>query len=313
MSVEAMMLLPSLTFNHKRQHFEDTEARQVPDLISSMARPLSLTFQLTRACNFKCIYCSEPPGIRSRSLDEMKAMIDKLAGMRRIILSGGEPMAYKHFWEVLEYVRDRFEIVVLSTNASLVTDRAAARLKDLVDYVDVTVDGPRKQHDLIRGHYQDVINGLIQLRAHGIPVSVICVYLPGNMQSIHYICQTADIFAAHKVKILTPIPKGMSKGIFTDFVTGEKLEGVRDFLEFEKRRNGWNVRITISDWMKIGQGHAILVEPDGRMVASPVWDESECILPFGDLFTEDANDIWARYPYKENHLKKYLEQTLITL
>jgi pyruvate-formate lyase-activating enzyme len=30
-------------------------------------------------------------------------MIDKLAGMRRIIFSGGEPMQYKYFWDALEY------------------------------------------------------------------------------------------------------------------------------------------------------------------------------------------------------------------
>lgn len=306
------MLLPSVTFNHERQHFEAANL-DVSKLVNQMHRPLSLTFQLTRACNFECIYCSEPPGIRSRSFSKMKAMVDKLVGMRRIILSGGEPMVYKHFWEMLEYVRNKFEIVVLSTNASRITKESAARLKDLVDYVDVTVDGPRAPHNKIRGNYDEVLQGLIYLRAEKIPVSIICVYLPGNKQSIHYICQTGDIFNAHKVKILTPIPKGMSKGIFDGFVTGPQIDGLRDFLEYEKRRNGWNVRITISDWMRIGQGHAILMEPDGRLIASPVWDEPECVAPFGNLFDDEADAAWSRYPYKENHLKKYFEQTLVTV
>jgi len=64
--------------------------------------------------------------------------------------------------------------------------------------------------------------------------------------------------------------------------------------------------------MKVGQGHAILLEPDGRMVASPVWDEAECILPFGNLAEQETEALWSQqYPYKENHLKKYLEKTLI--
>jgi MoaA/NifB/PqqE/SkfB family radical SAM enzyme len=157
----------------------------------------------------------------------MKQMIDKLKGMRRIIFSGGEPMMYKYFWEILEYARDKFELVVLSTNASRITREAATRLKGLVDYVDVTVDGPRKQHDLIRGHYDEVIRGLMHVALEDIPRSIICVYLPGNCDVIHYICHTGDMLGAHKVKILTPIPKGRSQGIFADFVTGDELVNLK--------------------------------------------------------------------------------------
>jgi len=141
------MLLPTVRFDDQAQCFKATEDEQTDALISSMDRPLSLTFQLTRNCNFRCVYCSEPPGIRSRTKDEVLDMIDKLRGMRRIIFSGGEPMAYKYFWESLEHAQGKFDLIVLSTNASFITRDAAARLKDLVDYVDVTVDGPRRQHD----------------------------------------------------------------------------------------------------------------------------------------------------------------------
>lgn len=128
------MLLPNVRFNHSEQHFESTDEQSVETLVQSMNKPLSLTFQLTRNCNYRCVYCSEPPGIRTRSLSEMKGMIDKLQGMRRIIFSGGEPMLYEHFWEILEYARDKFELVVLSTNASRITRESAERLKGMIDY-----------------------------------------------------------------------------------------------------------------------------------------------------------------------------------
>jgi len=303
--------LPSIRFNHDKQHFESTSPAAIQVVVNGMTKPLSLTFQLTRACNFKCIYCSEPPGIRSLPLEQLKGMIDRLAGMRRIILSGGEPMAYRHFWEILEYARERFEIVVLSTNASRITHENAQRLKELVDYVDVTVDGPRRQHNAIRGHYDAVMHGLMHVASARIPLSVICVYLPGNQTAMHYIAQTADAIGAIKMKILTPIPKGMSKGLFEGFVSQQEIERLREFLDSEKRINGWQTRITISDWMRIGRGHAILVEPDGRMVASPDWVEEDCVLEIGNLATETAEALWQKYPYKENHLNKYLENSLI--
>lgn len=304
------MLLPSLVFSDHDQHFQHRGTEDISTLVQSMDVPLSLTFQLTRGCNLKCIYCSEPPGIKMRPHEQVLEMLDKLFGMRRIIFSGGEPMLYKHFWEVLEYARERFEKVVLSTNGVYITRDNVDRLRDLVDYVDITVDGPRKQHNGIRGNYEGVMRGLTQVAAAGIPFSTICVCLPGNQNAVHYIAQTGDALGAVKVKVLTPIPKGRSMGIFQDFVTGDQITKLRTWLAEEKEKNGWKVRITITDWMKVGPGHAILVEPDGRMIASPVWDEPECVLGFGNLIESSAQELWAKYPFKENHLKKYLEQTL---
>jgi len=304
------MLLPTVVFNDKFQHFQHIGTETTDELVASMSLPLSLTFQLTRGCNLSCVYCSEPPGIRTRPFEQVLEMLDKLVGMRRIIFSGGEPMLYKRFWEVLEYARPRFEKVVLSTNATRITRENVDRIKELVDYVDVTVDGPRWQHDLIRGNYEEVMRGLIHVSSAGIPFSTICVYLPRNREAMHYICQTGDALGAIKMKVLTPIPKGKSVDLFKDFVTGDEIAKVRDFLSEEKVKNGWHVRITITDWLKVGQGHAILVEPDGRMIASPVWDESECVHEFGNLAESSAEELWQTYPYKDNHLKKYLEQTL---
>lgn len=309
--------LPELTFDPEAQCFKALGGETTGDLVSRMDRPLSLTFQLTRDCNFSCTYCSEPPGIRSRSHEDLLAMIDKLTGMRRIILSGGEPMQYRRFWEVLEFCQDRFEQVVLSTNASMITREAAARLRELVDYVDITVDGPRHQHNLIRGSYDWVIRGLRRVAEEEIPLSVICVYMSkdgvSNKRLIHYICQTGDIFDAKKVKILTTIPKGYSTNLFADFSTGEELEQLRDFLDEQRKLCGWRPRITIADWMRIGAGHAILIEPDGRAVASPVWTEQQCVTPFGNLHVQTAAELWAAFPYKNEHLDKYLERTMIVM
>lgn len=240
-------------------------------------------------------------------------MVDKLQGMRRIIFSGGEPMAYKHFWRVIEHAHGKFERIVLSTNASFITRDAAARLRDLVHYIDITVDGPRRQHDLIRGQYNKVIRGLSRVADEEIPLSVICVYMGINKKVINYIAQTGDIFGAKKVKILTTIPKGMSKNLFEDFTTGDELDQLYEYLQTEKERNGWTPRITIADWMKIGPGHAILIEPDGRAIASPVWSAPECLEPFGNLYESSAADLWARFPYKENHINKYLERTMMVV
>jgi MoaA/NifB/PqqE/SkfB family radical SAM enzyme len=319
-------LLPGVQFDHRDQCYKADPAAVTDELVASMSMPLSATYQLTRDCNLRCTYCSEPPGIRTSSLAQHKSKIDRLAGMRRIILSGGEPMDYPHFWDILEYVQGKFEIVVLSTNATRIKRAEAERLVGMVDYVDVTVDGPRRQHNRIRGQYDAVIDGLMHLRLADIPLSVICVYMPaeqvdtsnllrtprpGNRDVMHYICQTGDMLGARKVKILTPIPKGRSATFFEEFATGPELDDLATFLAGEKQKNGWKTRIVISDWMRIGQGHAWLIEPDGRVIASPVWDHPECYQPFGNLAQQTGEQLWQAYRYKREHLAKYLERTLI--
>lgn len=169
------------------------------------------------------------------------------------------------------------------------------------------------KHDAIRGHYDKVISGLRRLAEEEIPLSVICVYMKQNRKVINYIAHTGDIFGAKKVKILTTIPKGYSKNLFDDFTTGQELDELYDYLQQEKERNGWTPRITIADWMRIGEGHAILVEPNGRAVASPVWQAPECIVPFADLYEQSAGTLWQSFPYKQNHLNKYLERTMMVV
>lgn len=306
-------LLPTVAFDDDTQAYRGDDRDDTAALVATMDRPLSATFQLTRSCNFSCVYCSEPPGIRSQPVEVMEEMVDKLTGMRRIIFSGGEPMAYKYFWRLLEYAQGKFERIVLSTNASYITLDAARRLKDLVDYVDITVDGPRRQHDAIRGHYDQVIPGLRRVAEAEIPLSVICVYMRGNRDVINYIAHTGDIFGAKKVKVLTTIPKGMSRNLFEDFTTGDEIDRLHEYLSTEKEKNGWQPRITIADWMRIGAGHAILVEPDGRVIASPVWTMADCLDPFANLVDHDMAELWSRFPYKENHLNKYLERTMIVI
>lgn len=93
----AATLLPNVRFDADDQCYKTDDALNVEDLVAAMTMPLSATYQSTRDCNLRCAYCSEPPGIRTSPLELHKEKIDKLAGMRRIILSGGEPMDYPHF------------------------------------------------------------------------------------------------------------------------------------------------------------------------------------------------------------------------
>jgi len=302
-------LAETIKFSREEHHFYAIPEAELD--ATKLEFPLSVSLQVTRDCDLKCSYCSEVGAMPNPSITTIKKMISNLRGVKRIILTGGEPLMRDDIAEIAEYLRElRFETVSLATNGVLMKPDLAQSLKSLVDYVDVTIDGPRKIHNRIRGKYDEIVEGIRVLHNTGINFSIVTVLYQVNSDSILYTCQIADSLGAKKLKIMPPIPKGRGKSLISKTLSSNDLWNMFLKIRSEKKRNGWKPRITLTDWNRIGEGHAILVHPNGDVVVSPVPSNEACIEMVGNILEEDIKSIWKKYRYKENHLKKYLEKTL---
>ena len=77
--------------------------------------PLSGTFELTPRCNFNCRMCyirHSEQEVRQhdrpmRSLEEWKNLADEAEkeGMLYLLITGGEPLLWKDFWPLYEYLK----------------------------------------------------------------------------------------------------------------------------------------------------------------------------------------------------------------
>jgi mycofactocin biosynthetic radical S-adenosylmethionine protein MftC len=120
--------------------------------------PICLTWEMTYACNLRCVHCLSSSGKRAPdelSTLEAKALLDEWAGMKvfYINVGGGEPMTRPDFFELMEYAIARRIGVKFSTNGTLV-NRSAARWIATTDYMDVQIslDGLTPEvNDAIRG------------------------------------------------------------------------------------------------------------------------------------------------------------------
>ena len=273
--------------------------------------PMSISLQVTRDCNLNCLYCSEVGDMQSPVITIIKEIISNLCGVKRIIITGGEPLKRDDLVEIVAYAKElQFETISLATNGVLLGPDLTRNLVGLIDYVDVTIDGPRKIHNRIRGEYDAVINGIRMLQNVGITFSIVTVLYRENVDSILHTCQIADVLGARKLKIVPPINKGKGKNVLSELLSSEELLHTFQKIRLEKERNGWTPRITVTDWKRVGEGHALLVHPNGDVVASPVPSRENCIEVIGNILEEKIESIWKRYSYKENHLKKYIEKTL---
>ncbi|MEA3229658.1 MAG: radical SAM protein [archaeon] len=298
--------MDKIRFNRKEQHFCLGEKKQ-----SVSDHPLTVTLQITRKCDLHCIYCSESGHIPEPSGNRLAEMIENLNGVDRIIISGGEPTLHKDLFSVLKLCKKNFNIVAMASNAINIDLGLAKKLSGYVDYIDVTIDGPRNIHNKIRGSYDRIIRGLWNLKQAGVEFSIVAVLLEENKEHMPYIAQIADTLGAKKLKILSPIPKGRGKTIVSKRLGSEEIVELFENLKKKKESLGWNVRITMTDWEMIREGHALLIHPDGEVVASPVWTKESCVESLGNILDGPVKQIWDRYPYKKNHIKKYIEKTLM--
>jgi len=108
----------------------------------------SVSFSLTDRCNLQCKHCSssakESSADDSLSTSQVKSILDKLFDIspNRIILTGGEPLVRRDFFECLSYIRDRYNHeLFLLTNGTLITENNAPVLASSFDSIGISLDG----------------------------------------------------------------------------------------------------------------------------------------------------------------------------
>ena len=298
--------MTNINFDYNWQHFYLTN-----DNLIIPEYPLTVTLQITRKCNISCIYCSESEFIPDPSTENLEKIIENMNGVSRVIISGGEPTLRKDLVHILECCNNTFDIVAMACNAVNIDSKLIQDISKYVNYLDVTIDGPRNIHNGIRGSYDKIMQSLWNLKKEGIDFSIVMVLLEENKDYISYVAQIADVLGAKKLKILSPIPKGRGKNILSKRLSSKKIRELFDDLKKMKETLGWNVRITLTDWEYIDEGHALLIHPNGDVVASPVWSKESCIDYVGNILEDNIKNIWDVYQYKNNHVKKYVEKTLL--
>jgi len=144
-------------------------------------RPRFAVWELTLACNMRCLHCGSFAGPRRAdelSLDESLALADDLAalGCEKVTLGGGEPTLRPEWPQIARRLTDHGVRVNLITNGWTWTDAHVALARDagLVN-VGFSLDGFEPAHDAIRrpGSFARVVAALDACRAGGLATSVV--------------------------------------------------------------------------------------------------------------------------------------------
>ena len=159
---------------------------------------LSFDLELTARCNLNCRHCyiNRPAGDREAKARELApAEIDRVAGEAVslgavwCLVTGGEPLLRRDFFDVYLALRRRGLLVSLYTNATLVEDEHVAFLKRYPPRdIEVTVYGVRREtYERVTrtpGSFAAFERGLGRLLSSGLPVRLKAMALRSNKDEL---------------------------------------------------------------------------------------------------------------------------------
>lgn len=156
--------------------------------------PWFIVFSPGRACNLKCEGCYADSGIENIRLPWSlldRAISDAKAswGIKLIVFSGGEPLAYRSEGkDILDIVEAHPELLFLMfTNGTLLDERMAqrmARLKNLTPAF--SVEGMRPRTDKRRGEgiFDAVVAAMERVRRAGVPLGISVTVNRSNIEEV---------------------------------------------------------------------------------------------------------------------------------
>jgi AdoMet-dependent heme synthase len=178
--------------------------QEVADRALQLGVPFSVQLDLTYRCNEQCVHCyldHEDHGEMTTA--EIKHLLEEMAdaGVFILMLSGGEIFLRKDFFEILEYARALTFCIKLKTNAVLIREAQAARLRDLgVESIQISIYSHRPEvHDAITkvpGSLRRSISAIRFLKSQGLKVIMANVLMTENMNDYHGVRALAEELGA---------------------------------------------------------------------------------------------------------------------
>ena len=150
-----------------------------------------LFFEITNRCNLYCRHCGSSCTADGFSLTvkDVETVLGNIEGEKpSVCLTGGEPMLHPDYFEIAKCVHLAGISWGLTTNATLIDETAALKLREAgMSTVSVSIDGMEQAHDCLRqqkGAWRRAIQGLDALQKAGFSPQVTTVVHRDNFNDL---------------------------------------------------------------------------------------------------------------------------------
>ncbi len=229
-------ITPGDWLRYGREGSGERPGESVPAAAS--ARKPIVVWNITRACNLRCVHCYNDSGpgktCDDLSTDQAKAVIDDLAqfGVPSILFSGGEPLLRPDLFELLAYAIGKGVRTVISTNGTLIGADQARRIRQLgVSYVGISLDGTGAVNDQFRGvagAFDRAVQGIRHCQDAGVRVGLRLTLTQRNAQDIEGLFDFFEAEGIARACFYHLVPSGRGKAMTDDDLTHAQTRDALD-------------------------------------------------------------------------------------
>lgn len=195
---------------------------------ASERRPI-VVWNITRACNLKCVHCYNDSGLGKvgdeLSTAEAKNVLDNLVefGVPSVLFSGGEPLMRPDLFELIGYAVERGLRAVISTNGTLISaDVAKQIMRHKVSYVGISLDGIGQVNDQFRGvagAFERAVKGIKNCQDAGVRIGLRLTLTKRNVQDLESLFEFFEEEKIERACFYHFVPSGRGTTIAGDDLT----------------------------------------------------------------------------------------------
>jgi len=250
--------------------------------------PFQVVWNITRACNLKCLHCYESAGVKGNdelSTEEALHGIDILADAGALILafSGGEPTMRPDIIPLIEHSSKRGMYTAVATNAVLFSSCKRVReFKEAgLQFAQISLDGlTPATHDHFRGvpgTFEKTVQGIKNCVAEGVFVEVATTATRFNYKEVPAMIDFAGKLGASWFMLYNFVPTGRGVKIMESDLTPDERENVLKLCWNRMKVTDVDVLSTAPQFARIAQ--EIEAKPvltgDAGLIASGLQSETE--------------------------------------
>ncbi|MGH7492389.1 MAG: radical SAM/SPASM domain-containing protein [bacterium] len=176
-----------------------SDSLPIPGGACGPARNAILQIHPSLRCNLSCAHCYSVSGPKTRveidAITVCGVVSDAAAmGYQVVSVSGGEPLMYGGLDEVLAHAKSLGFRTTVTTNGFFNSREQLSRLRELVDVLAISLDGPPEIHNKIRGSahaFDRLETGLENVRQAEIPFGFIHTLTRGNWEHLLWVAEFA--------------------------------------------------------------------------------------------------------------------------
>lgn len=263
-------------------------------------RPLSVLFELTYACDQKCLYCARDAGQTSAnelSTSELLSVSKKIidAKIPLVNITGGEPLLrIKDLLVISRYLSDNGAEVTLMTNSMAITEANANQIKiSGINKVQISIDGHNAElNDKLRGRtgaFNKVLDNIKLLSGLGFEILLSTVISALNFD---YLSQIIAFLESQNTKYKVSEVRPLGRGCDNSYLLNS--EQFLSLLKKTSQVSGDNYYADIFPKEKCSIGSSAVIAPNGDIYPCPLAKDDFFYL--GNIKENSFMEMWQSSP-----------------